>query len=196
MRHALNHRLNRRQFVQGAAAVTGAAILTPQGIASALLSAERKLSVAFWNGTRFELADRLPSGDPSLAKVILAVTGVGAVFGVTALDVMFRVGDGTSRREVPFGAWSPGSATSTIQVPVRGSDGIKLVAHWDNGSTTSLWLGLSKAKGALIREGVFVLAESLPDLARLALTGEVEAPLLMDGEPARFGYILLRVERA
>lgn len=191
----------RREFLRGTAAAAGTALVAPKLLSLGFTGGTASVDVAFWNGSKWQPATKLPSGDPSLSAVQVTVRSQGELANLARFEASFAVQVDGSMSERRFVAWRPSSATARFTMPVRPEQGLVFVATLSqNGSETQVpvRLGFAKPGGPLLREGIYLIAPELPALNRLEASAHEDGSpeLLLDGAPATFGHLLIEIERA
>lgn len=197
----------RRQFLKGAVGALGASALGLGPVAALAKMAPTKIvTLAYWDGTRFVLANRLASGDATLTSARLTLRGFNNDGGVIkAIDAYFVVPNGTKPAiHAPFSAWvSPPRGAPKVRF-VQSVDptlGILLKlqlsdATGSTASTTNLISGT--AAGNKLKEGTYVLVSGAVDMNQFTLDlSNSSAPLSRRlGTGAVPQYIVIDVERA
>ena len=206
--------LHRRQFLQGAACVVGAATLglavrpalsgTPKWLQGN--EPETPLSIGYWDGTRFISAHHLTSGDSALCQTgaLVRIHGISNGQKPLAVNAHYRVQVGDQDQTVPFHAWTAsehGSAGISFRMPVDREQGLLLsVLH---GRETFCKLSVDSANGApKLRTGTYILAPGSVNLSacQLEQAGKDAARLtrrsLRGFVPVAFDYVAVTITQA
>jgi len=200
-----NFRLNRRQFLTGAAGAIGATLvgsLPSRALARALSS--RSITVGYWTGTMLVPASKFPSGDASLESVRISLQSYGTAKALTAIQVMAPVPVDGQIVKTPFNAWiAPprGIARTRFVAGVHPQEGLLLyVSQVSNGAEVSTPFALATAltTGPKLKEGTYVMIAGTVDLSTLRLSGpNATGPLIGLGlaqVPPQ--YVVMQIERA
>ncbi|HEY3780532.1 MAG TPA: twin-arginine translocation signal domain-containing protein [Fimbriimonadaceae bacterium] len=157
--------MNRRSFLQGAAGVVGVAAVGLPKFALAA-SGANSLQLYFWNGSRFQSADSMLSGDVTLDTVRLTILSFGKG-SISAIDANgFDAAEGTEEK-TSFRAWSTRSAASArLIVAVQG--GVDLTVTQgvgENQSQARVLLATGLGGNGKLREGTYVLTDQKVNLS-------------------------------
>lgn len=189
----------RRQFLKGAAATAGTALVGPAALANSIVRIATPFAVFAWDGARFVGASRIAADSEKIERVRVTVSGSGTG-PLQALDALFFVSGRSKTKPAGFRAWMPGSMTSRFEMPVSERDGITfLLTSSSLGRPVKSTIQLSRTGSDLkLREGSYVIVASGQSLSNARFDESQEPMKLWTREelPAEFQYLVLKVERA
>lgn len=199
MSDSLNPNLDRRTFIRGAATAVGATAIAGSGIASNLALTAPVISVAYFDGKRLIPIDRMPAADRTLRRVEVTLQGFGKG-KMRRITANFPVRTPKGVKPHPFHAWSTGGFTSKFEMPVDSKNGLSLSVAQGTAkaeTATALTLGVGSAKGAKLREGMYIIAAGPVNWASYRFEADdVNGPLLAaGGRPTSLQYTVLTIGR-
>lgn len=193
-----NHILNRRNFLQGAAGLVGVAAVGLPKLAWAAGSVN-SIHFSYWNGSMFQSAETLLSGDSTLETVRVTIRSFG--FGsVSAIDVNgFDAAEGTQDK-TSFRAWTAppnGAPNARLVVSAQGGLDLTVVQGVGEKATQSrILLATGIGGNGKLREGTYVLTDEKANLSSFEFN---KAGLAKGIESASVAapkqYLLVTVER-